>query len=136
MADFPHRLLTRTRVCESLGKTLTVARAFVEFGRTVISHFPEQIQDVLRKLSTLSLPHANSLLYVLGQPMTPVRLLYPVSRLAYMSSLKHIVRFVIHRQIRRDRIDDLDLPARLKGFLKEAQIYAEHIPSSDDLSET
>lgn len=68
--------------------------------------------------------------------MTPVRLLYPVSRLAYMSSLKHIVRFVIHRQIRRDRIDDLDLPARLKGFLKEAQIYAEHIPAADDLSES
>lgn len=67
-----------------------------------------------------------------GQPMTPVRLLYPVSRLAYMSSLKHIARFVIHRQIRRDRIDDLDLPLRLKLFLKEAQIYAEKIPLSDD----
>ena len=68
----------------------------------------------------------------LGQPMTPVRLLYPVSRLAYMSSLKHIVRFVIHRQIRRDRIDDLDIPVRLKKFLKEPQIYAEHIPSSEE----
>ncbi|CAF1452379.1 unnamed protein product [Adineta steineri] len=71
-----------------------------------------------------------------GQPMTPVRLLYPVSRFAYMSSLKHIARFVIHRQIRRDRIDDLDLPVRLKSFLKEAQIYTENIPSSDDISET
>jgi len=69
-----------------------------------------------------------------GQPMTPVRLLYPVSRLASMSSLKHIVRFVIHRQIRRDRIDELDLPDRLKRFLKEAQIYTENLPSlsSDD----
>lgn len=64
--------------------------------------------------------------------MTPVRLLYPVSRLAYMSSLKHIVRFVIHRQIRRDRIDELDLPDRLKRFLKEAQIYTENLPSAPD----
>lgn len=62
--------------------------------------------------------------------MTPVRLLYPVSRYAYMTSLKHITRFVIHRQIPRDRIDQLDLPIRLKIFLKQAQIYAENLPSS------
>jgi len=74
--------------------------------------------------------------HIPGQPMIPVRLLYPVSRFAYMSSLKHIARFVIHRQIRRDRIDDLDLPLRLKAFLKEAQIYTENIPLSDDTSET
>ncbi|CAF3165697.1 unnamed protein product [Rotaria socialis] len=71
-----------------------------------------------------------------GQPMTPVRLLYPVSRLAYMPSLKHIARFVIHRHISRDLIDDLDLPRRLKSFLKEAQIYTENIPSSDEIAET
>ena len=64
--------------------------------------------------------------------MTPVRLLYPVSRYAYMNSLKHITRFIIHRQIRRDRIDNLDLPTRLKTFLKEAQIYTENLPSSDE----
>jgi hypothetical protein len=63
--------------------------------------------------------------------MTPVRLLYPVSRYAYMTSLKHITRFIIHRQIRRDRIDNLDLPLRLKLFLKEPQIYTENLPSSD-----
>jgi len=66
-----------------------------------------------------------------GQPMMPVRLLYPVSRLAYMTSLKHIARFLIHRQVRRDRIDDLDIPPRLKTFLKESQIYTETIPSED-----
>ena len=60
--------------------------------------------------------------------MTPVRLLYPVSRYVYMTSLKHITRFVIHRQIRRDRIDQLDLPVRLKIFLKQAQIYTENLP--------
>jgi len=66
-----------------------------------------------------------------GQPMTPVRLLYPVSRHTYMTSLKHITRFIIHRQIRRDRIDDLELPLRLKTFLKESQIYIENIPSTN-----
>ena len=64
--------------------------------------------------------------------MTSVRLLYPVSRHAYMTSLKHITRFVIHRQIRRDRIDDLDLPLRLQAFLKEPQIYTENVPLSDN----
>jgi hypothetical protein len=67
----------------------------------------------------------------LGQPMIPVRLLHPVSRHAYMASLKHITRFFIHRQIRRDRIDDLDLPLRLKAFLKESQIYTEYLPEAD-----
>jgi hypothetical protein len=61
--------------------------------------------------------------------MTSVRLLYPVSRHAYMTSLKHITRFIIHRQIRRDCIDQLDLPIRLKTFLKESQIYIENIPN-------
>jgi len=61
--------------------------------------------------------------------MTPIHLLHPISRHAYMSSLKHIVRFRIHRQIRRDRIDSLDLPQRLKIFLKEPQIYTEQLPS-------
>jgi hypothetical protein len=63
--------------------------------------------------------------------MTPVRLLYPVSRHTYMTSLKHITRFIIHRRIRRDRIDNLDLPLRLKLFLKEPQIYTENLPSSE-----
>ena len=63
--------------------------------------------------------------------MIPVRLLYPVSRHTYMASLKHITRFFIHRQIRRDRIDDLDLPVRLKAFLKEPQIYTEYLPHAD-----
>ena len=67
----------------------------------------------------------------LGQPMIPVRLLHPVSRHAYMSSLKHITRFMIHRQISRDRIDDLDLPLRLKTFLKQPQIYTEYLPRAD-----
>ena len=63
--------------------------------------------------------------------MTPIRLLYPVSRYAYMTSLKHITRFVIHRRVRRDRINELDLPLRLKLFLQEAQIYTENLPSPD-----
>lgn len=71
----------------------------------------------------------KALLLISGQPMTPVRLLYPVSRYAYMTSLKHILRFMIHRQIRRDRIDELDLPVRLKIFLKQPQIYTENLPA-------
>ncbi|CAF0908511.1 unnamed protein product [Didymodactylos carnosus] len=60
-----------------------------------------------------------------GQSLTPVRLLYPVSRLSHMTSLKHISRFLIHRYIRRDRIEELNIPVRLKSYLKEPQIYTE-----------
>lgn len=75
--------------------------------------------------------HLGSKLFISGQPMTPVRLLYPISRYTYMTSLKHILRFVIHRQIRRDRIDELDLPIRLKNFLKQPQIYTENLPFAE-----
>jgi len=47
------------------------------------------------------------------------QLLYPVSRLMRMRSLKEYCRFALRRLIAIDRIDDLEIPVTLKGWLKE-----------------
>ena len=47
------------------------------------------------------------------------RLLYPVSRLMRMRSLKEYCRFAIRRLIAIDRVDDLEIPLTLKAWLKE-----------------
>jgi len=47
------------------------------------------------------------------------QLLYPVSRLMRMRSLKDYCRFALRRLIAIDRIDDLEIPRTLKAWLKE-----------------
>lgn len=61
-----------------------------------------------------------------GLPPAPVQLLFPISRLRNMHSLQHICRFVILRHVRRDLIDRLPIPPRLKEYLKESQYYIEY----------
>jgi len=46
-------------------------------------------------------------------------LLYPVSRLMRMRSLKEYCRFAIRRLIAVDKIDDLEIPVTLKAWMKE-----------------
>jgi len=46
-------------------------------------------------------------------------LLYPVSRLMHMRSLKEYCRFAIRRIVAVDRIDDLEIPVTLKAWLKQ-----------------
>lgn len=62
-----------------------------------------------------------------GLPPAPVQLLFPVSRLRNMHSLQHICRFVILRHVRRDLIDRLPIPPRLKEYLKQTQYYVENL---------
>jgi len=47
------------------------------------------------------------------------QMLYPVSRLMRMRSLKEYSRLAVRRCIAIDRIDDLEIPVTLKGWLKE-----------------
>ena len=47
------------------------------------------------------------------------QLLYPVSRLMRMRSLKDYCRFAIRRLIAIDHVDDLEIPVTLKAYLKE-----------------
>ncbi|XP_077982452.1 uncharacterized protein LOC144437395 [Glandiceps talaboti] len=49
----------------------------------------------------------------------PVRLTNPVSRFTKVPSLQYLCRFVIREFIRRDHIQRLPLPTRIKGYLEE-----------------
>ncbi|XP_076459548.1 uncharacterized protein LOC143292824 [Babylonia areolata] len=55
----------------------------------------------------------------------PIQLLYPVSRFYRVPSLQHICRFLILGQVRRDHIDQLPLPQKVKDYLSEKQYYVE-----------
>lgn len=61
-----------------------------------------------------------------GLPPTPVQLLFPISRLRNMHSLQHMCRFVVLKHVRRDLIDYLPMPQRLKEYLRQTQYYIEH----------
>lgn len=55
------------------------------------------------------------------------RLLYPVSRFLVVHSLAHLCRFEILLKVRKDHIDLLPLPERLKKYLHERQYYTEFV---------
>lgn len=55
------------------------------------------------------------------------RLLYPVSRFFVVHSLAHLCRFEILLKVRKDHIDLLPLPERLKKYLHERQYYTEFV---------
>ncbi|XP_075548219.1 uncharacterized protein LOC142582411 [Dermacentor variabilis] len=65
---------------------------------------------------------------VLG-PMR-VQLLHPVSRFKQVQSLQHLCRFSILKSIRRDFVDALPLPARLKAYLNTPHYYSEELADS------
>lgn len=62
-----------------------------------------------------------------GAPPLPIHLLHPVSRFAQMRSLQHMCRFAILQMVRRDHIDNLPVPTRIKNYLQEAQYYVEYL---------
>jgi suppressor of cytokine signaling 6/7 len=57
-----------------------------------------------------------------------VKFLYPISRFKEqpVSSLQHLTRFTILKYIRKDKIDFLNLPNKLKQYLKQNQIFIEN----------
>ena len=59
----------------------------------------------------------------------PLLLLHPVSRLFKVPSLHHLARFSILKTVRRDNVDDLPLPRRLKQYLQEPQYLFEDLIS-------
>lgn len=68
---------------------------------------------------------------VLG-PMR-VQLLHPVSRFKQVQSLQHLCRFSILKTIRRDFVDALPLPARLKAYLNTPHYYSEELADTASL---
>ncbi|XP_062595672.1 uncharacterized protein LOC134257032, partial [Saccostrea cucullata] len=62
-----------------------------------------------------------------GAPPMPVHLLHPVSRFRQMQSLQHMCRFQILQIVRRDHIDRLPIPTRIKDYLRQSQYYIEYL---------
>lgn len=62
-----------------------------------------------------------------GSPPLPIQLLYPVSRFCRVPSLQHMCRFLVLRWVRRDHIDHLPLPQKVKAYLLEKQYYVESL---------
>lgn len=60
-----------------------------------------------------------------------IKFLYPVSRFKDrpVCSLQHLARFEILKHVRRDNIDKLHLPNKLKSYLKQSQIFIEFNPA-------
>lgn len=56
-----------------------------------------------------------------------VQLLHPVSRFKQIQSLQHLCRFTLLKYVRRDLIEELPLPARLKTYLNTPYYYSEEL---------
>lgn len=74
---------------------------------------------------------SNNLFYIRPKSNSSslyVKFLYPISRFKEqpVSSLQHLTRFAILKYIRKDKIDYLNLPNKLKQYLKQNQIYIEN----------
>ena len=98
------------------------------------SHGASTIVDFIEKAMEHSLN--GKFLYFLrprapGLPPASIQLLYPISRLRNMHSLQHQCRFAIVKCVRRDLIDRLPIPPRLKVYLKQTQYYVEGLEDSD-----
>merc|ERR1719474_535511 len=71
---------------------------------------------------------------VLG-PMR-VQLLYPVSRFKSVQSLQHLCRYVIVKVVRKDHLDQLPVPNRIKKYLNTSFYYSEQVSGNEEASET
>lgn len=92
-------------------------------GKSTIKDFIEQCVDNSRNGRFLYFIRPSAP----GAPPLPIHLLHPVSRFAQMRSLQHMCRFAILQMVRRDHIDDLPVPTRIKKYLQEAQYYVEYL---------
>ena len=70
-----------------------------------------------------------------GSPPIAIQLLYPVSRFLKVPSLQHMCRFLILRWVRRDHIDNLPVPEKVKNYLREHQYYVENLEDEGVLVE-
>ncbi|XP_067686541.1 uro-adherence factor A-like [Haliotis asinina] len=92
------------------------------------SHGTSTIREFVEQAIRFS--HSGKFLYFLrpsgpGSPPIALRLLHPVSRFCRVQSLQHMCRFLILRWVRRDHIDVLPVPEKVKNYLRENQYYVE-----------
>jgi len=105
--------------------------SFTRFKSTTIVDFIENAVEHSRSGRYLFFLHRRP---VLG-PMR-VQLLHPVSRFKRVQSLQHLCRYVIVKVVRKDHLDQLPVPNRMKKYLNTPFYYSEQVPGNEEPAET
>lgn len=111
--------------------------SFTKFKSNTIVDFIENAVEHSRSGRYLFFLHRRP---VLG-PMR-VQLLHPVSRFKRVQSLQHLCRYVIVKHVRKDHLDYLPVPNKIKLYLNTPFYYSEQVEeeaegeedSDDDVS--
>jgi len=96
--------------------------SFTKFKSNTIVDFIENAVEHSRSGRYLFFLHRRP---VLG-PMR-VQLLHPVSRFKEVQSLQHMCRYVIVKHVRRDLLNQLPVPTRMKQYLNTPFYYSEQV---------
>lgn len=96
--------------------------SFTKFKSNTIVDFIENAVEHSRSGRYLFFLHRRP---VLG-PMR-VQLLHPVSRFKRVQSLQHLCRYVIVKHVRKDHLEELPVPNRIKTYLNTPFYYSEQI---------
>jgi len=105
--------------------------SLTRFKNTTIVDFIENAVEHSKSGRYLFFLHRRP---VLG-PMR-VQLLYPVSRFKSVQSLQHLCRYVIVKVVRKDHLDQLPVPNRIKKYLNTSFYYSEQVSGNDETSDT
>lgn len=101
--------------------------SFTRFKSHTIVDFIENAVEHSRSGRYLFFLHRRP---VLG-PMR-VQLLHPVSRFKRVQSLQHLCRYVIVKVVRKDHLDQLPVPSRIKSYLNTPFYYSEQVTGNED----
>jgi len=101
--------------------------SFTKFKSTTIVDFIENAVEHSRSGRYLFFLHRRP---VLG-PMR-VQLLHPVSRFKRVQSLQHLCRYIIVKHVRKDHLDQLPVPNRIKTYLNTPFYYSEQVTEEMD----
>jgi len=104
--------------------------SFTKFKSTTIVDFIENAVEHSRSGRYLFFLHRRP---VLG-PMR-VQLLHPVSRFKRVQSLQHLCRYIIVKHVRKDHLDQLPVPNRIKTYLNTPFYYSEQVTEELDSEE-
>jgi len=104
--------------------------SFTKFKSNTIVDFIENAVEHSRSGRYLFFLHRRP---VLG-PMR-VQLLHPVSRFKSVESLQHLCRYIIVKHVRKDHLDQLPVPKRIKNYLNTQFYYSEQVAEDEEAAE-
>jgi len=104
--------------------------SFTKFKSNTIVDFIENAVEHSRSGRYLFFLHRRP---VLG-PMR-VQLLHPVSRFKRVQSLQHLCRYIIVKHVRKDHLDQLPVPSRIKNYLNTPFYYSEQVAEDEEAAD-